>query len=76
MIAALVTIIKLIKEGWIITNDPLHLKWSQKDMYVDLGEKKLLAAGKGTKKIAVEIKSIVLGFHTQNVRQYTGYAVR
>ena len=22
----------LIQEGWIITNDPLHLKWGQKDM--------------------------------------------
>lgn len=49
----------LIKEGWIITDDPLHLKWGQKDMYVDLGAKQLLAAEQGTKKIAVEIKSFV-----------------
>jgi hypothetical protein len=49
----------LIKEGRIITNDPLHLKWGQKDMYVDLGAKQLLAAEQGTKKIAVEIKSFV-----------------
>jgi hypothetical protein len=25
----------LVKEGWIITDDPLHLKWGHKDMYVD-----------------------------------------
>jgi hypothetical protein len=49
----------LIKDGWIITDDPLHLKWGQKDMYVDLGAKQLLAAEQGTKKIAVEIKSFV-----------------
>jgi len=49
----------LIQEGWIITNDPVHLKWGQKDMYVDLGAKQLLAAEQGTKKIAVEIKSFV-----------------
>jgi XisH protein len=49
----------LIQEGWIITNDPLHLKWGQKDMYVDLGAKQLLAAEQGTRKIAVEIKSFV-----------------
>ncbi|MEH2092439.1 MULTISPECIES: XisH family protein [unclassified Nostoc] len=49
----------LIQEGWIITDDPLHLKWGQKDMYVDLGVKQLLAAEQGTKKIAVEIKSFV-----------------
>ena len=49
----------LIQDGWIITDDPLHLKWGQKDMYVDLGAKQLLAAEQGTKKIAVEIKSFV-----------------
>lgn len=43
----------LIQEGWIITDDPLHLKWGQKDMYVDLGAKQLLAAEQGSKKIAV-----------------------
>ncbi|MFN6541372.1 MAG: XisH family protein [Nostoc sp. EkiNYC01] len=49
----------LIQEGWIITDDPLHLKWGQKDMYVDLGAKQLLAAEQGNRKIAVEIKSFV-----------------
>ncbi|QLE58905.1 XisH family protein [Nostoc sp. TCL26-01] len=49
----------LIQAGWLITDDPLHLKWGQKDMYVDLGAKQLLAAEQGTKKIAVEIKSFV-----------------
>lgn len=27
----------LIKDAWIITHDPLSLKWGKKDMYVDLG---------------------------------------
>jgi XisH protein len=49
----------LIKDGWIITDDPLHLKWGQKDMYIDLGAKRLLAAEHGDKKIAVEVKSFV-----------------
>ncbi|MEH1997351.1 XisH family protein [Nostoc sp.] len=49
----------LVKEGWIITDDPLHLKWDQKDLYVDLGAKQLLAAEQGSKKIAVKIKSFV-----------------
>lgn len=47
----------LEKDGWIITDDPLHLKWGRKDAYVDLGAEKLLSAQKGNKKIAVEIKS-------------------
>ncbi|MEH2422995.1 MAG: element excision factor XisH family protein [Nostoc sp.] len=42
-----------------MTDDPLHLKWGQKDMYVDLGVKQLLAAEQGTKKIAVEKLSYI-----------------
>ena len=47
----------LIKDGWTITQDPLPLKWGKKDMFVDLGAERLLAAEKGEQKIAVEIKS-------------------
>lgn len=47
----------LIKEGWKITHDPLRLEWGGKDMYVDLGAEKLLAAEKNGQKIAVEVKS-------------------
>lgn len=47
----------LIKEGWTITDDPLHLKWGRKDMYVDLGASQLLAAQKEARKIAVEVKT-------------------
>jgi hypothetical protein len=49
----------LIKEDWIITHDPLSLKWGKKDMYVDLGAEQLLAAEKAEHKIAVEIKSFL-----------------
>ncbi len=47
----------LIKDGWTITHDPLRLKWGAKDMYVDLGAERLLAAEKTGQRIAVEIKS-------------------
>ncbi len=47
----------LIKDGWTITDDPLHLKWGKKDLYVDLGAEKLIVAEKGTQKIAVEVKT-------------------
>jgi hypothetical protein len=49
----------LTKEGWTITHDPLRLQWGAKDMYVDLGAEQLLAAEKGSRKIAVEVKSFV-----------------
>ncbi|HMV51996.1 MAG TPA: element excision factor XisH family protein [Blastocatellia bacterium] len=47
----------LINNGWTITDDPLRLQWGRKDMYVDLGAERLLAAEKGTQKIAIEVKT-------------------
>ncbi len=49
----------LIKDGWTITDDPYPLKLGQKDLFIDLGAEKILAAEKGSDKIAVEIKSFV-----------------
>lgn len=49
----------LVKDGWTITHDPLRLTWGGKDMYVDLGAERLLAAEKAGQRIAVEVKSFV-----------------
>jgi XisH protein len=49
----------LIKDGWIITHDPYFLRWGSKDLFIDLGAEKLVAAQKGDQRIAVEIKSFV-----------------
>ncbi|NET35978.1 MAG: fatty-acid synthase [Cyanothece sp. SIO1E1] len=47
----------LEKDGWMVTDDPLRLRWGKKDMYVDLAAEKLLVATKGKQQIAVEIKA-------------------
>jgi hypothetical protein len=50
----------LQKDGWIITDDPLHIRISGvMDMYIDLGAEKVIAAEKAGRKIAVEIKSFL-----------------
>ena len=51
----------LEKDGWTITHDPFRLldKNRNIDYEVDLGAEKLLAAEKGTEKIAVEVKSFL-----------------
>jgi XisH protein len=49
----------LLQDGWIITHDPLRLQWGLKDMFVDLGAERLLAAEKDHRRIAVEVKSFV-----------------
>jgi hypothetical protein len=47
----------LVKDGWTITHDPYTLTFGQKDVFVDLGAERILAAQRQEEKIAVEIKS-------------------
>lgn len=49
----------LIKDQWTITDDPLVLSIGKKDLFIDLGAKKLITAEKDEQKIAVEIKSFI-----------------
>lgn len=49
----------LVNDGWEITDDPFRLKYKGRKLYVDLGAERILAAEKGTRKIAVEVKSFV-----------------
>jgi hypothetical protein len=49
----------LEKDGWTITEDPLTLSIGSRSVYVDLGARKLLAANKEDRQIAVEIKSFI-----------------
>ncbi|MFZ4666892.1 MAG: element excision factor XisH family protein [Prochlorotrichaceae cyanobacterium] len=62
----------LIKDGWIITHDPLHLRWGRKDMYVDLGAKRLIVATRSLEKIAVEVKSFLGESEMQACRDAVG----
>ncbi|MCQ3929989.1 MAG: fatty-acid synthase [Chloroflexi bacterium] len=65
----------LIKAGWTITHDPLRLTWGDKDMYIDLGAERLLAAEKGTQQIAVEVKSFVGASEMQDIEKAIGQYV-
>jgi hypothetical protein len=65
----------LMKDGWTITDDPLSLKWAKKDLHVDLGAEKVLAAEKRGRKIAVEIKSFVGPSEMYDLEQALGQYV-
>lgn len=59
----------LQKEGWKITHDPLYFDLDDYEIYIDLGAEQIIAAERGTEKIAVEIKSFlnespISEFHT------------
>lgn len=49
----------LEKDGWLITDDPLFIRFGGIDMYIDLGAERIIAAERDEQKIAVEIKSFV-----------------
>ena len=49
----------LIKDGWTITHDPYVVQYGRRDLFIDLGAKKLIAATQGDLKIAVEVKSFI-----------------
>ncbi len=62
----------LIADGWTITDDPLKLHVGKKDLFVDLGAERLLAADKGGRKIAVEIKSFLGASEVADLEQALG----
>jgi hypothetical protein len=62
----------LLKDGWTITDDPFRLRLGTKDLYIDLGAEKLLAAQKNEQKIAVEIKSFISPSPIQDLENALG----
>ena len=53
----------LIKDGWVITDDPFIIKFEEVNLYPDLGAEKLFAAKNSKRKIVVEVK----GFSTPSL---------
>ena len=47
----------LIRDGWLITDDPLYIKVGNLTVFVDLAGEKVFGAEKNGEKIAVEVKT-------------------
>ncbi len=67
----------LEKEGWKITDDPLHIDLEETFIEIDMAAEMLFAAQKENEKIAVEVKSflgksIISEFHTV-IGQFADY---
>ncbi|MCP3994320.1 MAG: fatty-acid synthase, partial [bacterium] len=62
----------LVNDGWTVTHDPLTLQIGKKDLYVDLGAEKLLAAEKDDCRIAVEVKSFLGKSEVADLEQALG----
>ncbi len=65
----------LIKDGWTITHDPYLLKWGTKDLFVDLGAERLIAAERQEEKIAVEVKSFLGASDVDDLEKALGQCI-
>jgi hypothetical protein len=71
--------VALEKDGWSITSDPLTLDFQTRQLHIDLGAERLIAAQRENEKIAVEVKSFlapsaITEFHTA-LGQFLNYRV-
>ena len=66
----------LLKDGWTITHDPFRIRLARsKNIFVDLGAERLIAAERGLEKIAVEIKSFTRASDMKDLEDALGQFV-
>jgi hypothetical protein len=68
--------IALVKDGWTITHDPYRIRLARgKNLFVDLGAERLIAADRDTEKIAVEVKSFTRASDMKDLEDALGQFV-
>lgn len=65
----------LVNDGWVVTHDPYTIAFGQRNVFVDFGAERMLAAEKGNQKIAVEIKSFQGASDIRDLEQAIGQYV-
>ena len=66
----------LIKDGWTITDDPFRIRLARgRNLFVDLGAERLLAAERSTERIAVEVKSFTRPSDMKDLEEALGQFV-
>lgn len=62
----------LIKDGWLITNDPYIIQYRRTTLYADLGAERPIAAERDGQKLVVEVKSFVGASKIQDLKEALG----
>jgi hypothetical protein len=63
----------LVADGWTITDDPFRLTFGARELYVDLGaERVVVAAERGTRRIAVEVQSFLNSSPVRDLQEAVG----
>jgi hypothetical protein len=62
----------LIKDGWLITDDPYIIQYRRTTLYADLGAECPMAAERDGQKLVVEVKSFIGASKIQDLKEALG----
>lgn len=62
----------LIKDGWLITDDPYVIQYQRIVLYADLGAERPIAAERDGQKLVVEVKSFIGASKIQDLKEALG----
>jgi hypothetical protein len=62
----------LIKDGWLITDDPYIIQYGRTTLYADLGAERPIAAERDGQKLVIEVKSFIGASKIQDLKEALG----
>jgi hypothetical protein len=62
----------LIKDGWVVTDDPYIIRYGRTTLYADLGAECPIAVERDGQKIVAEVKSFVGASKIQDLKEALG----
>lgn len=62
----------LIRDGWLITDDPYVIQYRRTVLYADLGAERPIAAERDGQKLVVEVKSFIGASKIQDLKEALG----
>jgi hypothetical protein len=62
----------LIKDGWLITDDPYLIQYRRTTLYADLAADRPIAAERDGQKLVVEVKSFIGASKIQDLKEALG----
>jgi hypothetical protein len=62
----------LMKDGWVITDDPYVIQYRRTTLYADLGAERPIAAERDGQRLVVEVKNFVGASKMQDLKEALG----
>lgn len=62
----------LVKDGWLVTDDPYVIQYRRTTLYADLGAERPIAVERDGQKLVVEVKSFIGASKIQDLKEALG----